>query len=167
VDSVRFLLAYRGLAPPIPGGTVQFHTHAIVSRIPPLSQSTWASLIPDEARRLAATCETHLERRMLWAPPPSCKKNVILPSARSSGRRVANLPFLLHAGGDIAVAYPGRILDHLWYEAPTAYKMSNKHVPLEHGLERRNLAAFTPPHPHCRRHCPPRPPQHPYSGHPI
>ena len=58
-------------------------------------------------------------------------------------------------------------LDHVWYEAPTAYKMSNEHVPLEHGLERRNLTAFTPPHPHCRRHCPPRPRQHPYSGHPI
>src|SRR5215510_6960843 len=45
-------------------------------------------------------------------------------------------------------------LDHVWYEAPTAHKMSNKHVPLEQGLERRNLTAFTPPRPHCRRHCP-------------
>jgi hypothetical protein len=26
-------------------------------------------------------------------------------------------------------------LDHVWYEAPTAPKTSNEHVPLEHGLK--------------------------------
>jgi len=58
-------------------------------------------------------------------------------------------------------------LGYVRYEAPTAHKMSNEHVPLEQGFEHRNLIAFTPPRPHCRRHCPPRPRQHPHSGHPI
>jgi len=55
-----------------------FHTHAIVSRLSLPSQSTRAPLIPDEVKRLAAACETHLERRMVWNPPRPAKKNVAL-----------------------------------------------------------------------------------------
>jgi hypothetical protein len=67
-------------------------------------------------------------------------------------------------------AYPLRAcdalgLDHVWYEAPTAHKTSNEHVPLEHGLKPRNPTAFTLPR--SRRHCHPRPRQHSHSGHPL
>jgi hypothetical protein len=55
----------------------------------------------------------------------------------------------------------------MWFEALPAHETSDEHVPLEHGLAPRNPTAFTPPRPHCRKHCHPRPRQHPHLGHPL
>ena len=76
---------------------------------------------------------------MLWQKTPFAP--VAMVYVRVETTEVSQM-YGIHAYHLLACDAPG--LDHMWYEAPTAYKMSNEHVPLEHGSHAETLLPLLP-----------------------
>ena len=76
---------------------------------------------------------------MLWQKTPFAP--VAMVYVRVETTEVSQM-YGIHAYHLLACDTPG--LDHVWYEAPTAYKMSNEHVPLEHGSHAETLLPLLP-----------------------